>query len=113
MLETTQVDTEVRFRATAKEYPYKNEGGLSISRFEMFPDEKSLPDGLESLSLITYIMDHPTFQNRLITSGPDNRFTASYYGVGCLAKVTAIIEHSDLDKPFTISRFDMCKLIEQ
>ncbi len=111
LLETTRVDTEARFRATAKEYPYKSEGGLPIYRFEMSPEEKSLPDGLESLSLITYVMDHPTFQNRVITSGPDARFTASYYGVGCLAKVTAIIEYSDLDKPFTISRFDMCKLL--
>ena len=111
MLETTQVDTEVRFRATAKEYPYKNEGGLPISRFEMFPDEESLPDGLESLSLITYIMDHPSFQNRLITSGPDTGFTAAYYGVSCIARVTAVIEYLDLEKPFTVSRFDMCKLI--
>ena len=101
----------MRPRKRLEEYPYESEGGLPIYKFEMFPEEKSLPQGLESLSLITYIMDHPTFQNRLITSGPDTRFTAAYYGVGCLANVTAVIEHSDLDKPFTIARFDMCKLI--
>jgi hypothetical protein len=110
--ETTLMDTQIKFRATAKEYPYKSVGGLPTYKFQMFPLEQSLQGGYESIALITYIMDNSTFLNPLISTGPDTKFTGTYDGVGCLDRVIAVIEYSDVDKPLAIAQFDMCRIVE-
>jgi len=56
-------------------------------------------------------MDHPTFPNSLLATGPDRNFTASYDGVGCLSTVVALIEFVDPDTPPSATSFDMCAAI--
>lgn len=108
----TSVETEIQFKATAKAYPYKSVGGLPTFRYQLFPDVNSIPGGLKSVALITYIMDHPSFLNRLISAGPDSRFTGTYDGVGCLPIVTAVIEYTDINKPLTIAKINMCGILK-
>ncbi len=106
--QTLPLETAIQFKATAEEYPYKSVGGLPTYKYQIFPDVDSIPGGLKSVALITYIMDHPTFLNRFISTGPDSRFTATYDGVGCLPIVTAVIEYADINKPHAISQIKMC-----
>jgi len=103
------VNTEIRFRATATEYPYRSRTGLPTYGFAMSPVAESVPGGLASLAFVTYRMAHPTFPNSLITSGPDRNFRASYDGVGCLSRVVAVIEYADPDKVPAVASFDMCR----
>jgi hypothetical protein len=110
-LERMPLEKQVRFTATAREYPYKAVGGLPTYKFQLLPVEQSVPGGLKSIALITYIMNHPTFLNPLISTAPDTRFTGTYDGVGCLSAVTAVIEYTDLGKPLAIAKFDMCELL--
>lgn len=109
---TTLVDTLIKFRASATAYPYKAIGGAPTYKFRMFPEEGSIPGGFKSIALITYIMDHPTFLNPLISAGPDTEFTGTYDGVGCLDRVIAVIEYANVNKPVAIARFDMCARLE-
>jgi hypothetical protein len=101
----------VRFRVNAVPYGYKNPAGQQIYRFELYPDERSVPGGLKSIALVTYKMDHPTFHNSLMTAGPDRGFRASYDGWGCLRQVIAVIEYADPDRLPGIARFDMCEVL--
>lgn len=105
-------ETQMKFRAVAREYPYRSVGGYPTYKFQMSPVEASIPGGFQSIALITYIMDNPTFLNPLITTGPDTKFTGTYDGVGCLNRVHAVIEYSLLDKPLAIAEFDMCQILE-
>jgi hypothetical protein len=110
-LERMPVETQIRFDVTARQYPYRSVGGLPTFKFQMFPVEDSIPGGFKSIALITYIMDHPTFLNPLLSTGPDTRFTGTYDGVGCLPEVTAVIEYANLDRPLALAQFDMCALL--
>jgi hypothetical protein len=103
------INTDIRFRATAKEYPYRSRTGLPTYGFAMSPVPESVPGGLGSLAFVTYRMAHHTFPNSLIATGPDRNFTASYDGVGCLSRVVAVIEYADPDKAPAVASFDMCK----
>jgi hypothetical protein len=113
VLKLTATEKQIQFRATATEYPYKSVGGFPTYKFQLFPEERSIPGGIKSIALITYIMDHPTFLNPLISTGPDTKFVGVYDGVGCLNRVIAVIEYADLDKPTTIAQFNMCEILEE
>jgi hypothetical protein len=56
-------------------------------------------------------MDHPTFQNALLATGPERDFTASYTGWGCLRRVVVLIEYVNPDRWPEIAEFDMCDAI--
>jgi hypothetical protein len=105
------LEIQIRFGASARNLGYKAKDGSNTYTFKMFPIENSIPGGLESIALITYYMNHPTFMNSLITAGPNSKFTGSYDGVGCLTRVTAFIEYSDINKPPTVAQFNMCKIL--
>jgi len=111
-LATTSVETHIAFSAVAKEYPYKSVQGFPTYKFQIFPAEESIPGGMNSIALITYIMDHPTFLNPLIATGPDTKFRGTYDGVACLNIVTAVIEYTDLDRPLAIAQIDMCRILK-
>ena len=58
--------------------------------------------------MVTYRLDHPTFKNALLTTGPDRDFTASYDGWGCLPQVIVLIEYVNPEQSPEIAEFDMC-----
>lgn len=99
------------FGVRATPYGYRNSAGQPIYRFELFPEPASIPGGLAAIAFITYRMEHPTFRNTLMLTGPDRGFTASYDGWGCLSRVIAVIEYADPDHPPAIARFNMCRAL--
>jgi hypothetical protein len=68
----------------------------------------TLPHGEAAVALVTYRLDHPTFKNALLTTGPDRHFTASYEGWGCMNQVTVLIEYVNPEQSPEIAEFDMC-----
>ena len=102
-------EPKLEFNVRATKYPYKSVGGLPTYKFQIYPEAKQRTGGLEGIALITYIMDHPTFLNPLIATGPDTKFTGTYDGVGCLLHVIAVIEYSNVDRPLAIAEFNMCE----
>ena len=80
--------------------------------FQVFPVPESVPGGLQSLGVITYWMDHPTFQNPIFTTSGEQRFVASYVGWGCLRRVVALVEYAAPEREPAITTFDMCAAIE-
>ena len=99
--------SSIRFQARAADLKYKNPSGLEVYNFELFPDPATLPKGDQSVAFVTYLADHPTFRNTLMTSGPSRKFVASYIGWGCLHRIVALVEYKDLNKAAEVSEFDM------
>jgi energy-coupling factor transporter ATP-binding protein EcfA2 len=104
--------TPVQFKATRTPLGYKNPSGQDVFNFEMFPDPKTLPSGDDAVAFITYLADHPTFRNTLMTAGASRGFRVSYIGWGCLTRIVAVIEYKDPTKPAITTDFDMCARIE-
>jgi len=101
----------VRFTARADDLGYKNPAGQKVYRFSLMPDPAALPELKQSVAVITYRMDHPTFQNGLLATGAERNFTASYAGWGCLTQVVALIEYKDPDRPPEIASYNMCEAL--
>jgi hypothetical protein len=101
--------TRVEFSARKTALNYQS-GGKWIYRYEVFPVRAAA--GLDSIAVITYRMDHPTFLNRVFSTGHAEGFVASYVGWGCLTFVTALIEYLDPEKAPAITAFNMCELLD-
>lgn len=101
---------KLQFAATATDLHYKS-GSYEIYKFELFPQKDTLPSGESAVAFITYLADHPTFQNTLLTAGQKRDFRASYTGWGCLQRIVALTEYVDPTKSPTVTVFDMCKLL--
>ena len=109
LLSSLKQDTSIRFAARAEDLGYRNPSNQEVYNFELYPETNTLPRGVNAVAFITYLADHPSFRNTLLTAGPDRQFRASYIGWGCLNSVTALIEYKDPTKPPTVAEFDMCK----
>ena len=104
-------NSPIRFGARAVPYGYRNSAGQPVYRFELYPDAASIPGGLSSIAFITYKMEHQTFRNTLMLTGPDRGFAASYDGWGCLTRVIAVIEYANPDQAPDIVQFNMCQVL--
>ncbi len=104
--------SSIRFTARADDLGYRNPAGQQIYKFSLMPDPADLQRAKESVAVITYRMDHPTFQNALLATGPERNFTASYSGWGCLRQVIALIEYKDPDRPPELTAYDMCEALD-
>jgi hypothetical protein len=113
VLKSPLANDQIRFGALAIQYPYRDDEGRRVYNFRLFPIEESIPGGLGQVALITYRMDHPTFRNSLLATGPDRDFTASYDGWGCLEQVIVVIEYADPDEIPSIASFDMCEAVNE
>ncbi len=98
----------IRFTARPQDLGYQNPQGQRVYRFLLSPDASTLPRGDSAVAVVTYRMDHPTFQNVLLTTGQDRNFTASYIGWGCLSNVIVLIEYSNPERSPEIAEYDMC-----
>ena len=103
--------SSIRFTARADDLGYRNPAGQQIYKFSLMPDPAELQRIKEAVAVITYRMDHPTFQNALLATGPERNFTASYTGWGCLRQVVALIEYKDPDRPPELTAYDMCEAL--
>jgi len=107
-------NNRVEFMATATDLHYTIPdavGHREIYRFELFPKPETLPTGQNAVAFITYLADHPTFQNTLLTAGPNRAFHVSYIGWGCLSRIVALIEYADPTQAPTVTNFNMCHLL--
>ena len=77
---------------------------MEIYKFQLFPNPAGLPEFENEIAFITYLAKHPSFQNTILTVGPDRQFHASYQGWGCLREITALIEYKNPEKPPAVSR---------
>ena len=111
LLGSVSQNTSIQFRANANSLRYRNPAGREVYEFTLYPEKGSLPSGKDSVAFITYLADHPSFRNTLMTTGPQRDFTGSYIGWGCLTHVVALIEFTDPEHPPTVSEFDMCGLL--
>jgi hypothetical protein len=98
----------ISFKATARYLGYQNPSNQRVYEFKLFPDPATLPQGDESIAFITYLADHPTFRNTLMTAGANRNFTASYIGWGCLQRIVAVVEYSDPSRLPTVKEFNGC-----
>ena len=102
----------IRFIAWKKDLGYRAREG-EIYRFSLSPDASTLPHGKAAVAVVTYRLDHPTFKNALLTTGPDRDFTASYDGWGCLNQVIVLIEYVNPERSPEIAEYDMCAALER
>ena len=99
------------FTARAEDLDYK-QGGREIYRYSLSPDASTLPRGEAAVAVVTYRLEHETFKNPLLTTGPDGGFTASYDGWGCLTQVIVLIEYVNPERSPEIAEFDMCAALK-
>jgi hypothetical protein len=111
LLSSLDQNTGIRFGAKDTDLRYKNPNDLEIYKFELYPEPGTLPTGKNAVAFITYLADHPTFRNTLMTTGPERNFNASYIGWGCLRQIVALVEYKDPTRSPTVAEFDMCELL--
>jgi hypothetical protein len=102
-------NSTIRFAVRASDLGYKNPSNQQVYKFELYPEPGTLPTGKESVAFITYLANHPTFQNTLMTAGPERKFRVSYIGWGCLTRIVGLVEYKDPTRPPTVAEFDMCE----
>ena len=101
----------IRFTARKEDLGYRTRDG-EIYRFSLSPAASTLPQDEAAVAVVTYRLQHETFKNALLTTGPDRDFTASYDGWGCLRKVIVLIEYVNPDQSPEIAEFDMCAALK-
>jgi len=102
-------NTSIRFGAQATDLRYRDQHNREVYNFALYPEERTLPAGPDAVAFITYLADHPTFQDTLMTAGPDRQFRVAYIGWGCLVRITALVEYRDPAKSPTAAEFNMCE----
>lgn len=101
---------ELRFGAS-RTPTGKMPDGTPLYQFDLFPLAQTLSGPLRSASQVSYYMNHPTFNPKLLSAGSGSGFRASYTGWGCLTRVYVLIEYADPDTPPQMTQYDQCSAI--
>ena len=107
----TKPDPNLRFAAGRTAVGWKTPDGKPVYRYDLFPSPESLKGPLKAATQISYYMNHPTFNTKLLSAGSGTGFTASYTGWGCLSNVYVLIEYADPDTPPQLTQYDQCGAI--
>ena len=83
---------------------------VALAAQHSFP-KRAIEELRREVAVITYRMDHPSFQNSLLATGPESGFNASYTGWGCLSNVVVLMEYIDPDRPAEIAAYNMCQAL--
>lgn len=105
---TAPPDPALKFLTRQTALGWKTSDGRPVYRYELYPSPETLEGPLKSASQISYYMNHPTFNVKLLSAGSANGFTASYNGWGCLDIVYVLIEFADPDTPPLLTHYDEC-----
>ncbi len=101
-------EAALRFESRRTALGWKTSDRLDVYRFDLYP-ARERNDSLERrVSQISYYMNHPTFNVKLLTAGAGTGFRASYNGWGCLNLVYVLIEYQDANTPPLLTSFDQC-----
>lgn len=98
----------LRFATHREPKGWKTPEGKAVYQWDLFPAADSLPGLLRSATQISYYMNHPSFNVKLMSAGAGSGFTASYTGWGCLSIVYVLIEYFDPDTPPRLITFNQC-----
>jgi hypothetical protein len=101
------------FGARRRARGWKTRDGLDVSRYEMFPLPDAIRGPLAGATQISYFMNHPTFQQKVITAGPGDGFVGAYDGWGCLARVYVLIEYASPDRRPEAITWGMCAAVRE
>ena len=112
LAESTPPDPTLRFGSAQRAMGWRTPAGQAVYRFDLFPRPESLDLALRTVSQISYYMNHPTFNEKLLSAGKGSGFKVSYTGWGCLSRVYVLIEYSDPDRPPRLTTYDQCAAIE-
>ncbi len=109
ILEHAPQAADLTFTAWKKELPYKTKRGGPTLKYTIKPEGEAPTD----IALITYYMDHETFETPFLPTGPANGFTATWDGTGCLTRIYAIVEYGSTHEgtPYGVTSFDQCELL--
>lgn len=107
LLGSLRQNTSIQFGVTATDLNSRDGKRREIYRFRLYPKKDSLGSS-ENIALITYLADHPTFKNTLMTAGPQRDFAVNYDGWGCLSRITALVEYTNPEQQPTVTDFDGC-----
>ncbi len=108
----TDRDPALHFASRRTAMGWKTPDDRPVYRWDLFPSPESLRGPLKSASQISYYMDHPSFNVKLLSAGAGNGFMASYNGWGCLSNVYVLIEYADPDMPPRLTKYNQCEAIE-
>jgi hypothetical protein len=100
------------FGARRSPLGWKMADGRPVYRYELFPLPDALTGLLRGATQISYFMNHATFEQKLLTAGVGDRFTASYNGWGCLSVVYVLIEYADPDTAPQALTYPMCDSLQ-
>lgn len=95
------------FTAAARPLGYR-QGGQDIFSFRIAPTPEAAAKMQQRVVTVTYRLDHPSFRNPLLVTGPERQFSASYDGWGCMRIVLVMVEYLDPDRAPELIDFDMC-----
>ncbi|MSO21978.1 MAG: hypothetical protein EXQ58_01725 [Acidobacteria bacterium] len=109
LLSSLDQNTTIRFTCRAGNLGYRNPINQEVYKFDLYPEPGTLPAGPNAVAFVTYLANHPTFQNTLMTAEGERGFRASYIGWGCLRSIVALVEYKDPTQPPTVAEFDMCR----
>lgn len=102
---------DLHFGSSKTAMGWKTPDGRPVNRFDLFPSPESLRGPLKTASQISYYMNHPTFNAKLLSAGAGTGFTAFYNGWGCLSRVYVLIEYADPDTPPEVTQYNQCEAI--
>jgi hypothetical protein len=100
------------FTASSVPYGYR-QGGREIFGFRLMPDAESAAKMRERVAVVTFRLDHPSYRNPLLVTGPERGFSAGYDGWGCLSSVVVLIEYLDPDRAPEVLDYDMCEALRR
>jgi hypothetical protein len=103
-------NNKIQFAATVTDLHYPDRG-FEVYKFELFPQQPTLPTGEDKVAFVTYLADSPAFENTLFVAGEKREFRVFYIGWGCLNRIVALTEYAEPTKSPTVTVFDMCKLL--
>ncbi len=106
------LNNRIRFRAQRFPLETYSTAERPVYQYSLWPVPDSVPGGLQSLAAVTYKMNHPTFENKLLTGDPSREFRAYYVGWGSLNWVPVLIEYADRTRPPEVAIFAMTKNVE-
>jgi len=112
LAETVTDGQRLRFATRREPKGWKTPEGQAVYQWDLFPAPDSLQLLLRSATQISYYMNHPSFNVKLLSAGAGSGFKASYTGWGCLSTVYILIEYFEADTPPRLIKFDQCDSVQ-
>ena len=111
LLKSIGKNSRILFDAKETYLRYSDNKQRKIYKFELYPNPATLPTGPDEVAFITYLADDKSFQNSLMTAGPERAYRVNYIGWGCLTSIVALVEYKDPTRPPTVAEFNQCRLL--